>query len=98
MRDIKKYVKWYFNPPNMDKKLYKAMEREYRDSLIRKKKSFSNCVGGGDKLLIIPRLVISVSNKCSLRCEACNNLILYFEKSGIFRCVILEKILKSYLE
>ena len=45
MRDIKKYVKWYFNPPNMDKKLHKAMEREYRDSLIRKKKSFSNCVG-----------------------------------------------------
>lgn len=29
--------------------------------------------------LILPRLVLSVTNKCSLRCKDCNNLIPYFQ-------------------
>lgn len=33
----------------------------------------------GPNLLVLPRMVFSTTNKCSLRCKDCNNLIPYFE-------------------
>ena len=73
-----KYVLPFKERISIDKKCLRYSD--FKKGLVDK---FNNSIGANNDIQymkIIPRLVISVSNRCTLNCKLCNNLMPYFKK------------------
>ena len=66
------------------KMLYKRGYSLDDESILEKKRALLKDVIEGYKL-ILPRLVVSLTSVCTLKCKYCNNLMPYYEKSVHFR-------------
>ena len=77
------YFKWLLMKPKPETRLKEDIVKQYermRKILNLSSWDESYAENENDEILILPRFVISVTNKCSLRCKDCNNLMPYFKE------------------